>query len=287
MKLARCLDRSNATPAGENVKKIAHKSTRSTIVCPDASLQAHADQYLQAKPTSNINKKVKAAKPPPLAAAGVVYILVHSPAISLDNKKECHLPRVESGPSNNSGLFHMMIRCSRSMIDFHEIICVNSVDLSSGPCRELSRSLGVPSLDTLAGHYLSILHRHAVRVCMVIVIALHVMRCIVAHALCLGYWTIFVRQQYSLEIHNLLPELAHLCRERVILTAKDLDFSLQICKPLLLALSAFQCSNPFQMSVFVRREYAWKLERTCSSLGSSFASPHLSSSFRSHCIALP
>lgn len=93
LNLVRCVYGNYVVPSGENVKKIAHRSTPSTTVCPDASLQAHADQYLQAKSTSSVKKMVKATKVPP-AAARVVYILVHSPATSLDNKKEW-LPSLE------------------------------------------------------------------------------------------------------------------------------------------------------------------------------------------------
>jgi hypothetical protein len=63
-------------------------------------------------------------------------------------------------------------------------------------------------------------------------------------ALLLGKRAIFMGEQERLKVHNLVSQRLDLCTKRVILCAEDLYLLLQVCKPLLLSLSALQRSDP-------------------------------------------
>lgn len=63
-------------------------------------------------------------------------------------------------------------------------------------------------------------------------------------ALLLRYGAILMGDEDGLEVDNLFSETRNLLAELIILLAEKFNFRLQICKPLLLALSTFQSSNP-------------------------------------------
>lgn len=58
------------------------------------------------------------------------------------------------------------------------------------------------------------------------------------------YFAILVGEENGLEINNLFAELGDGCLEVVVLGAVELNLALQIGQPLLLALPAFECSDP-------------------------------------------
>jgi len=88
---------------------------------------------------------------------------------------------------------------------------------------------------------LAIRHGHTIRVCMRVVVLLLLE--IMTKTLALRYWAIFVLQEYRLEANDLFPELSHLSGQGIIFTSEDLNFSLQVCEPLLFTLSTLQCGN--------------------------------------------
>lgn len=53
--------------------------------------------------------------------------------------------------------------------------------------------------------------------------------------------------QDRLEVDNLFSETGNLLTELFIFLAESLDLVLQVCKPLLLTLPTFQCSDPGDM----------------------------------------
>ena len=63
-------------------------------------------------------------------------------------------------------------------------------------------------------------------------------------ALRLGYGTILVSDQNCFEVKNLFTQLGNCSRKGVVLATEDLDFSLQVGKPLFLPLTTFQSCNP-------------------------------------------
>lgn len=88
-----------------------------------------------------------------------------------------------------------------------------------GPCHSVRVHLGVEGLHGL-------LHECSVK------------------TLLLSHRTILVGQKKRLEIYHLFPQLGDLRCQGVVFAAEQLDLGLEVCKPLLLALSTFQSRNP-------------------------------------------
>ena len=57
-------------------------------------------------------------------------------------------------------------------------------------------------------------------------------------------WTLLVCQKQGFEVNNLFAKLRDGSRKSIILRAEDLDFGLQISKPLLLTLATLESSDP-------------------------------------------
>lgn len=72
-----------------------------------------------------------------------------------------------------------------------------------------------------------------------------------ADSLSLRDRAIFVREEQSLQIYNLLTQLSYLCTKGIILATEYFNFSLKVGKPLLLALSTFQGGDTGRMSVYL------------------------------------
>ena len=53
-----------------------------------------------------------------------------------------------------------------------------------------------------------------------------------------------MRKEKSFQADNFFSQLCDSGSKRIILRTKDLDLLLQVCKPLLLTLATFKCSNP-------------------------------------------
>ena len=91
---------------------------------------------------------------------------------------------------------------------------------------------------------LGLLH-HAVRMIVVIGLAVRQVRC-VATLLLLGNWAVLMGNQNGLQIQNFFSHLLDLCIKSVVLIAKQFHFRLEVSKPLLLPLSTLQSSNPVE-----------------------------------------
>lgn len=59
----------------------------------------------------------------------------------------------------------------------------------------------------------------------------------------LRYWAVLMCQQQRLEVDNLFPQLSNGGRQRVVLSAEQLDLGLEVSQPLLLSLSALERSD--------------------------------------------
>lgn len=68
-------------------------------------------------------------------------------------------------------------------------------------------------------------------------------------ALRLGYWAILVSNQNRFEVKNLLTQLSNCSRKGVVFATEDLDFGLQVGKPLFLPLTTFQSCNPISLLI--------------------------------------
>ena len=137
---------------------------------------------------------------------------------------------------------------------------------------------------------LLLLHSHAVRVCVWVIFIRHATHNHATHTLGLRNRTILVSHKQRLQVDNFFSKLRDGSGKRVVLSAVNLHLGLQIRQPLLLALSAFQSSNPKNICQSPCRDSCEKrlsqnFNHTYFVPRSSFASLLQSFSCRSHHVA--
>lgn len=122
------------------------------------------------------------------------------------------------------------------------IYVVNILSIKGKPPRSGTYCETGSSLPLLDRHHrLAIAQSHPIRVGMVLILLLLLK--VLTQPLSLRHRAVFVLEEDLLQLHNLISHLVHLCRQSVVLAAEYLNLCLQVCKPLLLALSALQSGN--------------------------------------------
>ena len=139
-------------------------------------------------------------------------------------------------------------------------------------------------LHTWANHLL-LVHggSHTIWIHLAIVIIHYLLMHHCLNALLLSNWTVFVSKKKSFKVNDLISQLRYLGAKVVVLATIHFHFCLQICEPLLFALSTLECGNPIDdISTFLLRVFFFLNRHTCCARESSFAFLHLSFSCHWH-----
>jgi hypothetical protein len=136
--------------------------------------------------------------------------------------------------------------CVYTPASYHKVMtswCVRTGRLG----QRVHSQLPVHHLALLHGHHVDTIGLHlsdAIWVLVVNIASKEVVHGSTMQTLSLRYWAILVSKEERLEVNNFLAKLSDGSRESIVLCAEELNLGLEVGKPLLLALSALEGSNP-------------------------------------------